>query len=82
MKAFSNSLERNARPVSVPDFALHRWQMTDVLREKINLGASGFPVSPAAAHFTFAGHGAVVVCHGHCQQHLRVKVIGKYAVES
>ena len=56
--------------------------MTDVLREKIDLGASGFPVGPAAAHFTLARHGAVVVCHRHRQQHLRVKVIRKYAVKS
>ena len=82
MKAFSNSLERRCAAGYVPDFALHRRQMTDVFRKKIDLGASRFSVGPAAAHFTFARHGAVVVCHGHRQQHLRVKVIGKYAVES
>jgi hypothetical protein len=56
--------------------------MADVLREKIDLGAGRFAVGPAAAHFTFARHGAVVVCHRHRQQHLRVKVIGKHALES
>jgi hypothetical protein len=56
--------------------------MADVLREKINLGASRFAVGPAAAHFTFARHCPVVVRHRHRQQYLRVKVIGKHAVES
>ena len=56
--------------------------MADVLREKVDLGASRFAVGPAAARFTFARHGAVVVCDRHGQQHLRVKVIGKHAVES
>src|ERR1044071_9879490 len=56
--------------------------MTDVLREKIDLGASGFPVGPAAACFTFARHAGVVVCHRHRQQHLGVRVIWKYAVGS
>ena len=67
---------------NVPDFAFHRWQMANVLREKVNLGASRFAVGPTAAHFTFARHRAVIVCHRHRQQHLCVKVIGKHAVES
>jgi hypothetical protein len=56
--------------------------MADVLREKINLGASRFTVGPAAADFTFARHCPVVVRHRHRHQHLGVKVIWKYAVES
>ena len=38
----------------VPDFALHRRQMADVLREKIDLGASRFAVGSIAAHFISA----------------------------
>jgi hypothetical protein len=61
----------------------NRWrQMANVFREKINLGASRFTVRPDTACFTFARHSTVVSCLGHGLQHLRVKVIGKYAIES
>ena len=55
--------------------------MANVFREKIDLRAGGFSISPAATHLAFAGHGPVILGYRHRFDHLRVKVIRKNAVE-
>jgi hypothetical protein len=55
--------------------------MANVFGEKIDLRAGRFSIGPAAAHLAFAGHRPVILADWHCFEHLRVKIIGKNAVE-
>src|SRR5436853_508996 len=66
----------------IPDFTFLRRQMANVFGKKIDLGPSRFSVGPAAAYFTFARHGPVILIYRHRFEHLRVKLVGKNAIKS
>src|SRR5436309_2050959 len=66
----------------IPDSTLPWWQVPSVFGKKIDLGASGFSIGSAAAHFAFARHCPVILRDRHGFQHLPVKIVGKHTLES